>query len=172
MTDTLIWIFAAAAVLQLLSALLIYNAIRGTGGSGPAAGSLAAERVAALKLAEQTRAVYAKVVTLPPTLLGPGGDRRLREATLWTPPEVAALRPETPILAACCGEAFIAAESGLKWLLDQASSIRAKPKDQALHYVDFPHETWQANYEQALDGLHLLETYGEVTAKVAEGGRR
>lgn len=166
MTDTLIWVFAAAAVLQLLSAVLIYKAVRG-GGSGSAPGSLAAERVAALKLADQARAVYAKVITLPPTLLGPGGDRRLREATLWNGAEVSALRPETPILAASCGEAFIAVETSLAWLLEQASSIRAKPANQATHYVDFPHEKWKANYEQALDGLHLLETYGEVTAKVA-----
>lgn len=171
MTDTLIWIFALAAVVQGIAALLIYRSVRG-GGSAPAAGSLAAERVAALKLAEQARAVYAKVVTLPPTLLGPGGDRRLREATLWSSGEVTALRPETPVLASCCGEAFIAAEAALGWLHDQASSIRAKPKDQALHYVDFPHEKWKASYEQALDGLHLLETYGEVTARVAEGAGR
>jgi hypothetical protein len=168
MTDTLLYVLVAAALLQMLAALFILRAVRTLQGGGAAPGSLAAERVAALKLAEQARVVYAKVITLPPTLLGPGGDRKLREAELWTPAEVAALKPETPVLAATCGEAFIAAEAGLKWLHDQATGIRAKPKDQATHYVDFPHEKWKESYEQALDGLHLLETYGEVTAKVAE----
>lgn len=170
MTDNLIWILIAVAAVQVLATFLILHSVstlRTSGGGG----AIGTERAAAFKLAEQARAVYAKAVTLPPTLLGPGGDRQLRLATLWTADEVAALRPAGPLLSAACGEIFTSTEGALGWLFAQATAIREKPAGQGAHLVDFPHEKWKTSYEDALDGLHLLETYGEVTAKMAELAR-
>ena len=85
------------------------------------------------------------------------------------PPDVAALKPSTALMTSICGEIFGETETALNWLLQQGTAVREKPAGQGQVFVDFPHEKWKSNYEAAIDGLHLLETYGEVAAKVLAG---
>lgn len=163
MLDIPTWVLAAAAALQLLLLFLIYRAVRpGAGKSG--AGGGAADQEDARLLAARARALYAKVDALPLSLLGPGGDKRLREAALWSAADLADLRPRSSFLLSLAKEPIASAEAALQWLLPQAERIRNAPKDQGFHYVDFPHDKWSAMHHQALDALHLLETYGEVAA--------
>lgn len=167
MNDTILLITLIVASVQLLVALLIYRAVRSGGGAGVRGGS-AGEVEGARLLAARARALFTKVDSLPHTLLGPGGDKRLRDANLWTAVDVTELRPRSAFLLSLSEEPLAAAESAMQWLQGQAEKIRSASKDQGFHYVDFPHDKWTAMHAQALDGLHLLETYGEVAAQTIE----
>ena len=117
-TTTLLLILA---VLQLGVLLLIYKngaeALRlargGAGGSAAAAPVPRGERQEAERLATVGTALREKVLSLPATLLGPGGDGKLRSARLWVPAEVAALRPKTPALKELGEETAATAEQAL-----------------------------------------------------------
>ncbi|MEO6068259.1 MAG: hypothetical protein ABJB33_05030 [Gemmatimonadota bacterium] len=171
MSDLPILIFVAAAVVQAMAAILIYRSTRATSGGGGRAGA-ATDKEAARLLAARARALYAKVDGLPVSLLGPGGDKRLREAPLWSASDVTELRPRSSFLLSLCEEPIASAEAALQWILPQAEKIRSSSKDQGFHYVDFPHDKWSAMHHQALDGLHLLETYGEVAAQTIDAHTR
>ena len=167
MLDLPTWIIPAGLAVELVLLILIYRAVRPGSGSSARAGGQA-DKEAARLLAARARALYAKVDALPVSLLGPGGDKRLREAPLWSASDVTELRPRSSFLLSLCEEPIASAEAALQWILPQAEKIRSSSKDQGFHYVDFPHDKWSAMHHQALDGLHLLETYGEVAAQTID----
>lgn len=179
MLDIPVWILALAALLQLGLLLLLYRNSAETlrlmrGGAMPAAGGGVAavpvskgERQEAERLATVGTALREKVLSLPPTLLGPGGDGRLRNATLWTAADVAALHPKTPTLKELGEEAAVNAEQALGWLLQQAETVRATPRGRGESYIDFPHDKWGRMHHEALDSLQQLAALGEVLGHLA-----
>ena len=140
MLDIPTWILALAALVQLGVLLLIY------------------------------RHSAEKVLSLPATLLGPGGDGRLRSATLWSASDVAALHPKTPTLKELGEQAAVTAEQALGWLLQQAEAVRATPRGRGESYIDFPHDKWGRMHHEALDSLQQLAALGEELGHLA--GRR
>src|SRR5690348_4279657 len=137
MTDTQFWILLLAVVVAigtaLYSARTAQTALRlaqGGAGAAPlaAGGGGRADRKAAAKLAERANALLAKVNALPPALLGPGADQRLRDAVLWTAAEAAALKDTTPALLHLGAESFAAVEPALTWLHEKASAIQSTPR--------------------------------------------
>src|SRR5262245_61322808 len=134
MTDTLLWILVVAVLIQFGFTLVTYRtaqqALSAARGELTAAAPKAsrAERDAGQKLAAAATALREKVQGLPPTILGPGGDGRIRGATLWTPAEVAAMKPTVPSLVARTDEAHGKVAAALTWLLAQAEAIRSTPR--------------------------------------------
>jgi hypothetical protein len=161
------------AVLQLGVLLLLYKQgaetlrlARGGAGGGVAAVPVSkGERQEAERLATVGTALRQKVLTLPATLLGPGGDGKLRSATLWVPAEVAALHPKTPTLKELGEETAATAEQALGWLLEQAQRVRATPLGRGESYIDFPHDKWGRMHHEALDSLQTLAALGGVLAE-------
>jgi hypothetical protein len=161
------------AVLQLGVLLLIYRngaealrLARGGAGGGVAAVPVSkGERQEAERLATVGNALREKVLSLPATLLGPGGDSKLRSATLWVPIEVAALHPKTPTLKELGEETATTAEQALGWLLEQAQRVRATPLGRGESYIDFPHDKWGRMHHEALDSLQALAGLGGVLAE-------
>ena len=171
MTDTQFWILLLAIGVAIGTALYAARtaqaALRiaqGGGGSAPLAvgGGNRTDRKAAAKLAERANALLAKVNALPPALLGPGADQRLRDATLWTAAEAAALKETSPALLQLGAEAFASVEPALTWLHEKASAIQSTPRGRGEHLIDFPHETWRRHYQGALAGLQELVKMGEA----------
>ena len=171
MTDTQFWILLVAVIvaigIALYSARTARTALRlaqGGAGAAPltAGGGGRADRKAAAKLAERANALLAKVNALPPALLGPGADQRLREAVLWTAAEAAALKDTSPALLHLGAESFAAVEPALTWLHEKASAIQATPRGRGEHLIDFPHETWRRHYQSAVTGLQELVAMGEA----------
>jgi hypothetical protein len=119
------------------------------------------DRKAAAQLAQRASALLAKVNALPPALLGPGADQRLRDATLWSAAEAAALKDTSPALLHLGAEAFAAVEPALTWLHEKASAIQATPRGRGEYLIDFPHETWRRHHQGALTGLQELVAMGE-----------
>lgn len=171
MTDTQFWILLAAVVVAIGTALYAartaQTALRlaqGAGGASPlaAVGANRTDRKAAAQLAQRASALLAKVNSLPPALLGPGADQRLRDAELWTGTEAAALKDTSPALLHLGAEAFAAVEPALTWLHEKATTIRATPRGRGEYLIDFPHETWRRHYQGALTGLQELVAMGEA----------
>ena len=181
MLDIPTWTLALAALVQLGVLLLIYRngaetlrlmrggAAHGAGG-GVAAPVSKGERQEAERLATLGSALREKVLSLPATLLGPGGDARLRSATLWTAADVAALHPKTPTLKELGEEHAVNAEEALSWLRQQAQTVRATPLGRGESYIDFPHDKWGRMHHEALDSLQQLSALGEALGHRA-GGR-
>ena len=173
-TTTLLLILA---VLQLGVLLLLYRnsaeTLRLARGGAGAGGSVAAapvskgERQEAERLAMMGNALREKVLSLPATLLGPGGDGKLRSASLWTPADVAAIHPKTPSLKELGEEAATNAEQALNWLLEQAQRVRATPLGRGESYIDFPHDKWGRMHHEALDSLQQLAALGEGLGHLA-----
>lgn len=176
MLDIPIWVLALAAFVQLGILLLIYRnsaeALRlargGAGGSVAAVPVSKGERQEAERLAMVGTALWEKVLSLPATLLGPGGDGKLRSATLWTPSEAAAIHPKTPRLQELGEEAATNAEQSLAWLLEQAQRVRATPLGRGESYIDFPHDKWGRMHHEALDSLQALAALGGALGHLAE----
>lgn len=171
MTDSLLWILLVAVLVQFGFTLVTYRtaqqALRAARGELPAAAPKAsrAERDAGQKLAAAAAALRDKVQGLPPTILGPGGDGRIRGATLWTPAEVAGMKPTVPSLLARSEESFGKVSAALTWLLAQSEAIRSTPRGSAQYLIDFPHDKWGRSYQEATEGLQQLVAIGE-----AQGG--
>jgi len=166
----------ALAVCQLGLLFLTYRnsaeALRlargGAGGSVAAVPVSKNERQEAERLATVGTALREKVLSLPATLLGPGGDSKLRSASLWTPADVAAIHPKTPTLKELGEEAAVGAEQALNWLLEQAQRVRATPLGRGESYIDFPHDKWGRMHHEALDSLQTLAALGGVLGHLAE----
>ena len=171
MTDTLLLILVVAVLAQFGFTVMTYRlaqqALRiARGEAAPSAGKVSkAEREAGQRLASAAKLLREKLQGLPPTILGPGGDGRIRGAELWTPAEVAALKPTVPSLLARAEEAHGKVVTALTWLLAQAESIRATPRGSAQYLIDFPHDKWGRSYQEASEGLQQLAAIGE-----AQGG--
>lgn len=167
MSESLLWIILVVVLIQLGVSLLTYQkagqAPRGDGAAAPQKVGRS-EREAGRKLAEAARALHAKVQSLPPTILGPGGDGRVRGAVLWSAADVAALKP-----GAGGEEAHGKVAAALAWLLQQAESVRATPRGSAQYLIDFPHDTWGRSYKEATDGLQALITQGEMVSGEGKG---
>ena len=174
-TTTLLLILA---VCQLGLLFLVYRnsaeALRLARGGAGAGGSVAAvpvsksERQEAERLATVGTALREKVLSLPATLLGPGGDGKLRAASLWTPADVAAIHPKTAALKELGEEAAVSAEQALNWLLETAQRVRATPLGRGESYIDFPHDKWGRMHHDALDALQTLAALGGVLGHLAE----
>ncbi len=178
MLDIPIWILALAALIQLGVLLLIYRnsaeTLRLARSGAGAGGSVAAipvskgERQEAERLATVGTALREKVLSLPATLLGPGGDGKLRNATLWTTTDVAAIHPKTPALKELGEETAATAEQALGWLLQQAQTVRAMPLGRGESYIDFPHDKWGRMHHEALDSLQTLAALGGVLGQLVD----
>jgi hypothetical protein len=173
--ETIVWILVVLAVLQLAFSFHIFGiaqqalrAARGEVGAVPAKASKP-EREAGRRLADAARALHAKVESLPPTILGPGGDGRIRGATLWTAADVTALKPTVPSLVAVSEAPYAKVAAALAWLLTQAEAIRATPRGSAQYLIDFPHDKWGRSYKEAIDGLQQLVTQGEMVGGEGKG---
>jgi hypothetical protein len=142
----------------------------GAGGGVAAVPVSKGERQEAERLAKAGTALREKVLSLPATLLGPGGDAKLRAAFLWTPVEVAALHPKTPALKDQGEEAAATAEQALGWLLEQAQRVRATPLGRGESYIDFPHDKWGRMHHDALDALQTLTSLGGGLGRSPERG--
>ena len=174
MTDTQFWILLLAVIAAIGTALYAARTAQAAlrlaqGGAGAAplaaVGGNRSDRKAAAQLAQRAGALLAKVNALPPALLGPGADQRLRDATLWTGAEAAALKDTSPTLLHLGAESFAAVEPALTWLHEKASAIQATPRGRGEYLIDFPHETWRRHYQGALTGLQELVAMGEAGAK-------
>jgi hypothetical protein len=172
MNDTYFLILIVIAVVQLGVLLAIYRQTRqGGGGSGASAPSVPkADKEAARRLADLAAGIREKVLGLPATILGPGGDRRLREAPIWSAADIAALHPTSPALAALAGEAAATAEESLTWLQQRVEAIRATPRGSGQHLIDFPHDKWGQMHHDALDSLQQLAAYGDVLGHLMQRG--
>jgi hypothetical protein len=167
-SDTLLWILVAAALVQFAFTVMTYRlaqqAFRAARGelSAEAPKASRAERDAGERLALAAKLLREKVQGLPPTILGPGGDGRVRGATLWTPAEIAALKPTVPSLLARAEETHGKVVAALTWLLAQAEAIRATPRGSGQYLIDFPHDRWGRSYQEASEGLQELAAIGEA----------
>jgi hypothetical protein len=170
MTDTHFWILLVAVLLLFGFTLMTYRtaqqalAVARGEGPAPAAKASKAEREAGQRLAAAAKLLREKVQGLPPTILGPGGDGRVRGASLWTAAEIAALKPTVPSLLARSEEAHGKVVAALTWLLAQAEAIRATPRGSAQYLIDFPHDKWGRSYQDASEGLQQLAAIGEAQA--------
>ena len=171
MTDMHFWILLVAVLAQFGFTLMTYRvaseALRVARGEAPAQATKTskAERDAGQRLAAAAAVLREKVQGLPPTILGPGGDGRIRGANLWTPAEIAALKPTVPSLAARSEETHTKVVAALTWLLAQAEAIRATPRGSGQHLIDFPHDKWGRSYQDATEGLQQLIASGEAACQ-------
>lgn len=172
MTDTTYWILLLAVAVAMGTALTAQRtanqALRiARGGGGGASGTLLsrADRKAAELLAQRATALLAKVNALPPVLLGPGADGKVREATLWVAAEVASLKDTTPAMAAVIAEPLAAVEPAMTWLLERTQAIRATQRGSGEYLIDFPHDLWRRNHQGAVTGLQEMVARGETGAK-------
>ena len=173
MPDTSILLTLAVAVLALVVALVAnrtaaeaLRVARGATGAPSASAPLSrSDKKAAAQLAERAKALLLKVNALPPAMLGPGADSKVRDGALWSAAEVAALRDTSPALLEAGAEALATVEPALGWLLERVEAIRATPRGSGQYLIDFPHDTWRRHYQSALTGLQELAARGEAGAK-------
>jgi hypothetical protein len=170
--QSIVWLLSIAVLGTLLLSFLAYRTasealrVAQAGGSGaPAANLSKADRKGAELLAQRASALLAKVNALPPAMLGPGADAKVREAPLWVAAEVASLRETAPALRSQTDEPLSEVEPGMAWLLERVTAIRATPKGSGQYLIDFPHDQWRKNHQRALTGLQELVARSAAAVK-------